>query len=256
MISIKLLGGAKKSFGKDLIQANFDGVTISKLLEYLLSIKPANTLDLDTKNILIAVNGADSSALQGHNTILHSGDVVSVIPVIHGGARLQFTIKSQNAELYQIKHKQGSNHAFVVSLRKKLPKIIMEGVSSYSIASVLHAKKLVSLSLYAKKHNLMLAKKLESDILLRFAATTQISLAIKMCGMEKSDEFTIIALGTKSALDRLHKELEPKLYPIKYSDNAKHLQKQFGITKKHLNTIDSKTPLEDLLAEKAAILFQ
>ena len=256
MIAIKLLGGAKKSFGTDLIQAELDNISISKLLEYLLSIKPANTLDLDTKNILIAVNGADSSALQGHNTMLHSGDVVSIIPVIHGGARMQFVVSAKNVELFSIKHKKGKNYDFVSALRKKFPSIVMEGVSSKSIASVLHVKKILGLSLYAQKHNLLLSKKFETDILLRFAATTQISAAIHTLGLEKTDEFTIIAMGAKSQLDKLYKHLAGHLTSVNYSSNAKYIQKQFKITKKHLGTIDSKNPLEDLLAEKAAVLFQ
>ena len=256
MITIKLLGGAKKSFGTDLIQSELDNVPISKLLEYLLSIKPANTLDLDTKNILIAVNGADSSALQGHNTILHSGDVVSIIPVIHGGARTQFVVQSKNVELFNIKNKKGKNYDFLTILRKKFPSIVMEGVSSHAIASVLHAKKIIGLSLYAKKNNLLLSKKFETDILLRFAATTQISDAIKTLGIEKVDEFTVIAMGSKSQLDKLHLYLQEHLTPINYIKNTKYLQKQFKITKKHLGVIDSKNPLEDLLAEKAAVLFQ
>jgi tRNA threonylcarbamoyladenosine modification (KEOPS) complex Cgi121 subunit/molybdopterin converting factor small subunit len=256
MIAIKLLGGTKKSFGTDLIQAELNNISISKMLEYLLSIKPANALDLDTKNILIAVNGADSSALQGHNTILHTGDVVSIIPVIHGGARMQFVVSAKNVELFSIKHKKGKNYDFVSALRKKFPSIVMEGVSSKSIASVLHVKKILGLSLYAKKHNLLLSKKFETDILLRFAVTTQISAAIHTLGLEKTDEFTMIAMGAKSQLDKLHKHLAEHITPVNYSSNAKYIQKQFKITKKHLDTIDSKNPLEDLLAEKAAVLFQ
>lgn len=256
MITVKLLGGAKKSFGQDLIQADFDNVSIAKLLEYLLSIKPQNTLDLDTKNILIAVNGADSSALQGHDTVLHSGDVVSIIPVIHGGTRLQFMINSKNVELFPIRYHKGKNYGFLSLLRKKFPNIIMEGVSSECITGVLHAKKVLTLSLYAQKHGLLLAKKLETDILLRFAATTQISAAIKTLGIEQFDHFTIIALGGKAQLDKLHLHLSQNLTDVDYSKNSKYLQKQFKITKKHLDAIESKSQLEDILAEKAAVLFQ
>lgn len=256
MISIRLLGGAKKSFGQGQIQADLDNTTISKLLEYLLSIKPVNTLDLDTKNILIAVNGADSSALQGLDTVLHPGDVVSIIPVIHGGARLQFKVMTKTVELYNVKNHKGKNYDFLLSLRKKFPRVTIEGISSNNIASVLHAKKIISLSLYAQKHNLLLANKLGSDIMLRFAATTQISEAIKTTGIEKDDVFTIMVIGAKSALDDMYDVLDPHLTMINYHNNAKYLQKQFNITQKHLNALDSKTPLEDLLAEKAAILFQ
>ena len=256
MITIKLLGGAKKSFGSGQLEADFDGITITKLLEHLLSIKPTNTIELDTQNILVAVNGADSSALQGHNTVLHSGDTVTIIPVIHGGSREQFTISSQNVELFHIKHKKGNNYDFLTDLRKKFPTLTLEGISSCNVASLLHAKKIIALSLYAQKHGLLLSKKLQTDILLRFAATTQISFAIKAVGLEQHDQFTIMAIGKKSALERIFAHLKPHLTQIDYTKNKKQIQKQFHITKKQLDVIDSKNPLEDLLAEKAAVLFQ
>jgi molybdopterin converting factor small subunit len=83
LITVKFFGGAKKSFGTDLISAKLDGMAIRDLLEHLVSIKPQNPLD--TKNILVAVNGVDTSALNGLDTITHDGDVVSIIPIIHGG---------------------------------------------------------------------------------------------------------------------------------------------------------------------------
>lgn len=257
MITVKLLGGAKKIFGKDLIQADFDNITIEKLFEYLLSVKPANSLDLDTKNILVAVNGADSSALQGHDTILHEGDTVSIIPIIHGGAqRLDLKVCSKNVSLYNIIHEKGKNYEFLAKVRKKFPDIIMEGISSKNITSVSHANKIIALSLYAQKHNLLLSKKKETDILLRFAATTQISLAIKMLGIEQQDEFTIIAVGTKSSLANLYQYLKPYLKEIDYTKNSTYIQKQFKISKKQIQSVISKTPLEDLIVEKAAVLVQ
>jgi len=257
LITVKLLGGAKKIFDKDLIQADFDNITIEKLFEYLLSVKPANTLDLDTKNILVAVNGADSSALQGHNTILHEGDTVSIIPIIHGGSQgLELKVCGKNVSLYNIIHEKGKNYKFLAKVRKKFPDIIMEGISSKNIASVSHVSKIVALSLYAQKHNLLLSKKRETDILLRFAATTQISVAIKMLGIEQQDEFTIIAVGSKSLLARLYQYLKPYLKEIDYTKNSKYIQKQFKISKKQIQSVISKTPLEDLIVEKAAVLVQ
>lgn len=257
MITVKLLGGAKKIFGKDLVQADLDNSTIEKLFEYLLSIKPENTLDLDTKNILVAVNGADSSALQGHNTVLHAGDTVSIIPIIHGGAqRFQFKIQEKNVELYNITHQKGKNYEFLDKVRKTFPDLILEGVSSKNIASPSHVKKIVALSLYAQKHNLLLSKKVETDILLRFAATTQISLAIKMLGLEQHNEFTIIAIGMKSSTDRLYYYLKPHLAETDYGKNSKYLQQLFKISKKQLDSVNTKTALEDLIVEKAAVLVQ
>ena len=132
----------------------------------------------------------------------------------------------------------------------------MEGVSPKTITGVLHAKKILSQSLYAKKHGLLLAKKIETDILLRFAATTQISAAISAVGIEKYNDFVLLAIGNKSDLNRLYKHLEPHMTTIDFSKNSNYLKKLFGITKKHTESVESKHPLEDLLAEKAATLFQ
>lgn len=256
MITIKFLGGAKKSFGTDLISADLDNISIRDLLAHLLSIKPKNTLELDTKNILVAVNGIDSSALEGQNTVLHSGDVISIIPIIHGGTqRFQFKIYNTWVELFSITHERGKNYNFLDLARKKFPGLVMEGVSSRCILSIMHAKKIIGLSLFAKKHNILLSKKLQTDILLRFAATTQISEAIKAVGIEGHDDFTIIAMGSKSSLNKLGGFLATHLVSIDYKKNSKSLQKQFKISKKHLDVVESKTPLEDLMVEKAAVLF-
>jgi len=256
LITIKFLGGAKKSFGTDLVSVDLDNVAIRDLLVRLLSIKPKNTLDLDTKNILVAVNGIDSSALEGQNTMLHSGDVISIIPIIHGGTqRTQFKIYNTWVELFNVTYDAGKNYDFLDSARKKFPSLIMEGISSKCILSVTHAKKIIELSLFAKKHEMLLSKKLQTDILLRFAATTQISEAIKAVGIEKHDDFTVIAMGTRSSLNGLWSYLAAHLVLTDYQKNFKSVQKQFKISKKHLATVNSNTPLEDLMVEKAAILF-
>lgn len=257
MISVKLLGGSQKIFGTDMMSVGLDGITIGQLLEHLLSIKPTNTQDLDTKNILVAVNGIDSSALQGHSTVLHAGDIVSIIPIIHGGSkRQQLQIGGKSIELYNIVHRKGKNYAFLDNLRKKFHDLTITGISPKNIASLSHVKKIVRLSLYAQKHDLLLSKKIETDVLLRFAATTQISLAIKILGIEKQDEFTIIAMGTKSSLSKLHDHLRQHLKEINYAENHSHIKKQFNISKKHLSSITTKTPLEDLIVERAAVLVQ
>jgi tRNA threonylcarbamoyladenosine modification (KEOPS) complex Cgi121 subunit/molybdopterin converting factor small subunit len=250
------LGGAKKSFDTDLIFVDLDNISISDLLAHLLSIKPKNTLEFDTKNILVAVNGIDSSAIAGQNTVLHSCDTVSIIPIIHGGAqRLQFKIYNTWVELFNVTNERGKNYNFLDLARKKFPGLIMEGVSSRCILSITHAKKIIGLSFFAKKHNILLSKKLQTDILLRFAATTQISEAIKAVGIEEHDGFTIIAMGKKSSLNKLGDFLATHMVFTDYKKNFKPLQKQFKISKKHLDAVDSKTPLEDLMVEKAAVLF-
>jgi tRNA threonylcarbamoyladenosine modification (KEOPS) complex Cgi121 subunit/molybdopterin converting factor small subunit len=251
-----LLGGAKKSFGTDFLPVDLGDIPIKSLLDHLVSIKPKNTMTLDTKNILVAVNGVDSSALDGFDTILHSNDVITIIPIIHGGsARNRFQICSKSVELFHVKNVPGKNYNFLNLMRKNFPTVILEGISSKHILGMTHAKKMIGISLFAQKHNSLLSKKLETDILLRFGITTQISDAIKTIGIENCKDFTIIAIGKKFTLDKLHDFLAPFLNSqIQLGDNSKFIQTQFKITKKHLDSIDSNVPLEDLLVEKAAVL--
>jgi len=85
MIKVKLIGGAKKSFLKDQLDIDISNITISELISVLLKLKPENYPELDTQNILIAINGVDSSAMDGKSTLIKNNDLVSIIPVIHGG---------------------------------------------------------------------------------------------------------------------------------------------------------------------------
>jgi len=86
MITVKLVGGAKKSFSTEQLHIDKSDISIQELLDLLLELKPAGTPDLDTKNILIAINGTDSSAMEGKLTKIKNNDLVSIIPVIHGGS--------------------------------------------------------------------------------------------------------------------------------------------------------------------------
>jgi len=72
LITIKLIGGAKKSFSTDKIILEQNVSTINELISHLMQIKPKDTLEFDTNNLLIAVNGVDSSALQGYDTKLNA----------------------------------------------------------------------------------------------------------------------------------------------------------------------------------------
>ena len=64
MIIVKLMGGAKKSFSTDKIVLEKNPSTINELISHLMQIKPKDTLEFDAKNLLIAVNGVDSSTAE------------------------------------------------------------------------------------------------------------------------------------------------------------------------------------------------
>ena len=86
MFTVKFVGGAKKSFPVEQLKIDQSDITIQELINLLLELKPADTPKLDTENVLIAINGADSSAMDGKSTIIKENDLVSIIPVIHGGS--------------------------------------------------------------------------------------------------------------------------------------------------------------------------
>jgi tRNA threonylcarbamoyladenosine modification (KEOPS) complex Cgi121 subunit len=116
-------------------------------------------------------------------------------------------------------------------------------------------KKILSLSLESEKNDILLSNKLETDILMRFALTKQISDAIINVGIKPKTNFILIAVGNKKILNSLYKELLPLSVNLFSKNNDLFLKKYFKITKKQLDSVFSKNPLEDILIEKAAILL-
>ena len=88
---------------------------------------------------------------------------------------------------------------------------------------------------------------------MRFALTTQISNAIMTAGIKPKTNFILIAIGNKKSLTSLYNDLIPLAVHLFLHDHQSFLKKHFKITKKQLDTVYSKTPLEDILVEKAAV---
>jgi len=233
-------------------------LTLSELIKHLIQRKPKDTLEFDIANLLIAVNGIDSSALDGLDTKLEDNDVVSIIPVIHGGtaSRIQFSIMNSNVEIFDMTITRELDIEFLNKLREKYPYLTIQAINSRFILDVNHIKKILALSLYAKKNKTLLSKKIETDILLRLACTTQISYAIKVAGRKPKNDFVIVAIGKKLTLDKLNSDLISHLNPRPLSkNNHSFMKKQFKISKKQMSALSSSDPLEDILVEKAAVLF-
>ena len=259
MITIKLLGGAKKSFSTDKLEIDIDSISISKLIELLQERIPKNLPQLDVKNMLIAINGIDSSTLEGLATILKDGDVISIIPVIHGGnvKRIWFNIFKTRIELLGMKNDFDDPIKFLEDLRQKHMDLIIQGICSTYVLNLEHAKKVITISLAAQKTASMLSNKLETDTLMRFACTRQINEAIQKVGMRRQENFILIAIGKKQSLDKLYSSLVHLLTSVVFpKNNSNFLKKKFRISTKQLQSVTSLTPLEDLLAEKSAVLFR
>ena len=72
-------------------------------------------------------------------------------------------------------------------------------------------KKIVAISLAARKNGSLLAKKLETDMLLRFAATTQISKAIEHVGAKSDRGFVLLAMGSIIRCKKLYSEISKEV---------------------------------------------
>jgi len=199
----------------------------------------------------------ESSAMDGKSTKIKDNDVVSIIPVIHGGSskKITFEYAKKQIQVIGIKGQKSIDVKFIDDLRKRYPKLVLQAVSSNFILNNHHLKKIISLSFESKKNDILLSNKLEIDILMRFALTTQISRAIKNVGIRPKTNFVLIAIGNKKNLNSLYEELLPLSDTLFSKNTGLYLKKYFKITKKHVDSIHSSTPLEDILVEKAAILF-
>ncbi len=84
MIIIKFLGGAKKIVGKEQISIKAESISVNEILMMLRSMSP-NSHVLTSTNMLIVVNGVELSLLGGPGAKVSNGDIISIVPVVHGG---------------------------------------------------------------------------------------------------------------------------------------------------------------------------
>lgn len=257
MILVKFFGGAKKSFTEDNLKIEESDISIKELLALLLDLKPEKTPKLDVQNILIAINGIDSSALEGESTKLKNGDVVSIIPIIHGGSntRLLLNISKKLIQIIEIQGQDKIDVSYIDQIRKKYPQIKLQAISSNFVLNKNHLKKILSLSIISEKNNNLLSNKFETDILMRFAMSSQISNAIKSVGIKPKQNFILICLGNKKILDKLFNEFENQSVKLFSDDHRLFLKKYFKISDKQLDSVISKNSLEDILIEKATVLL-
>lgn len=261
MIRVELVGGAKKLFAQNVINIDRSEILVGDLFDMLQGMRIENAPELDLRNTLIAINGADTSATGGVSSVVRGDDVVSIIPVIHGGSgdttgrRITFRIKMRRFDVIGIR--RNIEASFLDTLRTSHPRVKLQIVSARFVLNELHAKKILVLSAESEKRGIMIANRIETDILMRFALTTQISAAIKDAGIRPSSRhpFVLVLTGPARALESLYRSLGSDLTDDLFaSDNTSFLKKRFKITQKALHSTRSDTALEDILAEKAAVL--
>ena len=258
MIVVKLFGGARRSFASNRLELEGMEMPLSELLDLLKNLVPKDRPVLDTGNVLVAVNGMDSSALDGVETVLRDGDVISIIPVVHGGGRdwAFFRISRYHVGLIRMGRGETVRKDLLENMRFKYRNLVIQGVSAKYILGVRHARRVIGVSLEANRSGTLLSNRIETDILMRFAATRQISEAINQAGLQKDSDSILIVIGKKSLVEKLYTEINGAVKPLEpLPKNAGFLKKAFKITRKEIDSVLSTSPLEDLLVERSTVLF-
>ena len=84
MITLKLLGGVKHAIGNNSIIIDKSLSTLQDIIDELQKRSKDKRI-VNEKNLLISVNGIESSLIGGKDAIIKTGDIVTVVTVVHGG---------------------------------------------------------------------------------------------------------------------------------------------------------------------------
>jgi molybdopterin converting factor small subunit len=84
LITLKLLGGVKFAIGKNSLVIDKSQSTVKEIIEELKNEAIEPKL-LNENNLMVSVNGIDSSVTGGKETVIKTGDVITIVTIIHGG---------------------------------------------------------------------------------------------------------------------------------------------------------------------------
>ncbi len=84
MIIVDLRGGIRKSVGYPQLRVEEDGITIDDMIDYIENRYELSG-EIKKNEIIVAINGVDSSILGGGRAKITSGDIVTILTVVHGG---------------------------------------------------------------------------------------------------------------------------------------------------------------------------
>ena len=70
--------------GKTSMVINKSQATLKEIIEELKN-ESRHTKILNEQNLIITVNGVDSSITGGKETVIKSGDILTIVTIIHGG---------------------------------------------------------------------------------------------------------------------------------------------------------------------------
>ena len=79
-----LRGGIRKSVGLSQIHLEKERISLDEMISYLAKKYNLNH-EIKNNEIMVAINGVDSSILGGGQARISSGDIVTILTIVHGG---------------------------------------------------------------------------------------------------------------------------------------------------------------------------
>jgi tRNA threonylcarbamoyladenosine modification (KEOPS) complex Cgi121 subunit/molybdopterin converting factor small subunit len=206
MITIRLLGGAKKAVGKSVVDFDTPSASVTEILQFLTGISADSRL-LHPRNLIVAVNGIDSGALQGRQTLAKSGDTVTIVTVVHGGAI--HMLDRNYVSITGVTKITEDTGKLVDRLRAKHKDVSIQLVNTSAFLGIDHLLGVLRVTLEAEKRKIMLANRPETELLVRLACTGHISEAMKRAGLKKDEPGCFVAFSANSkALDQFVEQVE------------------------------------------------
>lgn len=266
MITIRLLGGARKAVGsKSAVNFDRHQASVLEILKFLQSISAEPRL-LQPNNLIIAVNGVDSAALQGESTVARDGDTVTIVTVVHGGTIITTTALGGNQVLIIGVRKVAADAGELVDrLRSDNRGVSIQAANADAVYGTDHVLGVLQITLEAEKRGIMLANRREAELLLRLACTDQISEAIKRAGLKKDAAGCFIAFSQDGRAVRRFEDYAKKNFEL--DDSLLHPTKQKRARLSELLSITTDNDDDDddgfsesqflqYLLERAAILVK
>ena len=136
-------------------------------------------------------------------------------------------------------------------LRRRFPKLVLQIISDKAVYGDEHLKWVARQSWLAKDREIMLAKKVELDLLMRIAGVAQISDALKVAGARKDESFIILGIGEERAIGSLRSWVKRE-FDIIRPDRAKTIPTQFSVSSNELNAVG--VGKEDLLLAERGLI--
>jgi len=193
MITIRLLGGAKKAVGRSAVEFDMPSASVTEILRFLAD-HSADPRFFQPNNLIVAVNGVDSGALQGQQTLAKSGDIVTIVTVVHGGK--DYTMDGNQLSIVGITKVVEDVGSLVDRLRAQHKDVSIQSLNAEAVFGTDHLLGVLKVTLEAAKRKIMIANRRETELLLRLACTGQISEAIKRAGLKKDRAGCFIAFST------------------------------------------------------------